>query len=256
MFCHKCGAKNDINDSFCQNCGAKLVFANKVKKQSTSKIVSDAGKKAVKLGAKGIKKGHSLVFKIGAFTSIFAIVIALLNFYFTYMISTPDGVVKNFFEASDNMDYKSMVACFDPTTQKLASTGGNLIMDFIGSATGFNIDFDTATTISSAFGSQMVTEENQCNASNFKVESITGEKYSAFIKKFGTKIQSIGNALGSTAVVSFEVDNKPTCVASSYSEDIPDNASRLKYEIEVKNYGKDGWKIPGNVTIRYVGYVE
>ena len=33
-------------------------------------------------------------------------------------------------------------------------------------------------------------------------------------------------------------------------------AKRIKYEIEVVNYGKNGWKIPGDINMKYVGNVK
>ncbi len=265
VYCPKCGTKNDNTNRFCQNCGENLTNINKIqdngkeneiKEQSIPKVSSGIGEEVVKTGVNVVKKGRGIAFKIGVTASFFALIIALINFYFTYMVSTPDGVVKTFMTASDEMDYNTMVSCFDPTTQELTSLGGDLVMGFIGDSTGFNIDFDTATTISSAFGSEMITEEQKCHATNFKVESITGDKLSAFVEQFGTKIKSIGNVLGSSAIVSFEVDNKESCRLSEDVSSIPSDASRLKYQIEVKNYGSAGWKIPSELNIKYIGPVQ
>lgn len=256
MYCHKCGTKNEATNLFCQNCGEKLVTTEGVKSNAASQVATNLGTEAVKAGVKVVKKGHKLAFKIGITASVFAVIIALVNYYFSYMVSTPDGVVKTFMTASDELDYNTMVSCFDPTTQDLTSIGGDMVMNFIGASTGFNIDFDTATTITSAFGSEMVTEEEKCNATNFKVESITGEKLGAFVEQFGTKIKSIGNVLGSTAIVSFEVDNKPACRFTEEAAAVNSDTGRLKYQIEVKNYGSDGWKIPGELKVEYIGPVE
>ncbi len=267
MYCHKCGTKNKTTDIFCQNCGEKLYpcveeKANKVANgiSSSKSVGKELLETGVKVGAKTVKKGHSLAFKVGIFASIFTVIIALINFYFSYMVPTPDGVVKTFLEAGDKGDYKTMFSCFDPKSQELLSIGGDLASSFIGGVTGFNFDFDTANTISSAFGEYLVTEEQKCHATNFKVESIEGEKLSAFVKEFGTKIKSIGNVLGSTAVVSFEVDNKPACVASSSNTanaiTIPSEAKRIRYKVEVKNYGSEGWKIPGDVKFEFVEAVN
>lgn len=266
MYCHKCGTKNDITDTFCQQCGEKLFHesskeANQIASSTTKKLGEEIATAGVKIGKKAVKKGHSTAFKIGIITSIGVVILAFVNFYFSYMIDSPDDVVKNFMDASDSMNYNAMIECFDPTTQNLASASGDLIMSFIGGVTGFSIDFDTAATISSAFGNEMVTEEQKCHATNFKVESIEGEKLSAFVEQFGTKISSIGNLLGSKAIVSFEVDNKPSCIASNGSVaattgDIPNNAKKIKYQIEVRNYGSVGWKIPGEMKFEYIGIVE
>ena len=184
-----------------------------------------------------------------------ALIIAIANYYFTYMVSTPDGVVKTFMEATDKMDYNTMVSCFDPSTQKMVSIGGNLTMGFISSVTGFPIDYDTATTISSYFGDSMTTDEQKCHATNFKVEKIEGEKLKAFVEQFGTKIKSVGNVLGSRATVSFEVDNKSQCLPSNNTQ-VSSEAKRVKYEIEVANYGNSGWKIPGDVNMKYIEDVK
>lgn len=251
MYCRKCGRKNNDNSRFCAGCGGLLSKKTSIVKKGIE-VTGDIAKDVVK---ESVKKGHSVVFKIGIASSLMALIIALANYYFTYMVSTPDGVVKTFMEATDKMDYNTMVSCFDPSTQKMVSIGGNLTMGFISSVTGFPIDYDTATTISSYFGDSMTTDEQKCHATNFKVEKIEGEKLKAFVEQFGTKVKSIGNILGSRATVSFEVDNKSQCLSDNNTE-VSSEAKRIKYEIEVVNYGKNGWKIPGDINMKYVGDVK
>lgn len=261
MYCHKCGTENKKENIFCENCGEKLYSKtiDQQAKENKKGFVKEVGKElattTVNVTTSTIKKSHHIAFKVGIITAIVAFIIAIANYYCTYMVSSPDKTVKTFMEASDKLDYNTMVECFDSKTQNLLNTGGNLAMGFIGAVTGFSLDFQTATTITSAFGEEMVSEEQKCNATNFKVEKIEGEKLSAFVEQFGTKIKSIGNVLGSTAIVSFEVDNKSACIANSNIAP-SSSASRLKYQIEVKNYGKEGWKIPREVNFQYLGEVN
>ncbi len=267
MYCHNCGKKNEATNVFCENCGKELYkepTKDHIKPQSSvgKKIGEELITSGVKVGATAVKKGHSVVFKVGVISSILALVIALANYYFSYMVPTPEGVVQTFMDSNDKGDYKTMFSCFDPKSQELLNVGGNLASSLISSLTGFSFDFDTANTISSALGEYIVTEDQKCHATNFKVESIEGEKLKAFVEQFGTKIKSIGNVLGSKAVVSFEVDNKEHCVsvaqnsAAGNTPQVPADATRIRYRVEVKNYGKSGWKIPGDVKFEFVEAIK
>ena len=93
MYCRKCGRKNNDNSRFCAGCGELLSKKTNIVKKGIE-VTGDIAKDAVK---ESVKKGHSVVFKIGIASSLMALIIALANYYFTYMVSTPDGVVKTFF---------------------------------------------------------------------------------------------------------------------------------------------------------------
>lgn len=258
MYCHNCGVENKKENIFCENCGKKL-FKEPIEQKETSgkkKVGKEVGKEilltATNVTTSTITKSHYVIFKVGIITAVITFLLAVANYYCSYMVSSPDKVVQTFLEASDKLDYNTMVDCLDSKAQNLLNTGGNLAMGLIGSITGLSIDYSTATTLTSAFGESMVTEEQKCHATNFKVEKVEGERLTAFVEQFGTKIKSIGNILGSTAIVSFEVDNKPACVATSNTSPTS-QASRLKYQVEVKNYGKEGWKLPVDVNFQYLG---
>ena len=62
-------------------------------------------------------------------------------------------------------------------------TGG-----FINSLTGVNLDWSTLLSATSAFSDYLEMPVAKCNPGNYKVASISGEKLSAFVDKFGNII--------------------------------------------------------------------
>ena len=264
MFCYKCGKKNKLSATFCEECGTKLFpkeekeekkeekteKATKKSSSATKEAVKEVGKETVKAaavvateGAKTIKKGYSAGKKIAIFGGLIAIILAGLNYYFTYMVESPGEVVQKAIHSIEKNDYKSFIECTDPSFQKKFEIGLGIAGGIINGATGIGIDWGQLLDIQSAFSDELSglsgLPQSECNASNFKVIEIKGEKLSAFVDTFGDKIPSIGNALGSEAIVEFEVDNSDKC--SMRKQDT--NAPRVKYQLKVRKYG-NAWLIP------------
>ena len=252
MFCYKCGRENSDSNVFCEECGTKLINEDSVDKNTKkgSKRKTDTLKKVTDVGvevASGTVKTVSRGAKVGKRIAIFSIIVALLlagfNYYFTYMVESPDKVVQKAMAAKEKNDIKTLVSCFDPNFQKQFDIAFKFTGGLLNSLTGVNLDWSTLFDASSAFSDYLEMPVDKCNPTNYKTVSIAGEKLSAFVDTFGTKIESIGNALGSEAVVEFDVDNKEAC---RLTDDVG-NGSKLRYSIVVKKYGKQ-WLIPVNET--------
>lgn len=168
--------------------------------------------------------------KIVIFSSIIATLLAAANYYFAYMVASPDDVVKKFMNALDKNDYKTFAECLDSKFQTEFNLLGNVAGDLITNVTGFSFDFNTIMDLSSMYYNSVDTKENKWEATNFNVTSITGEKLNAFVETFGTKIPSIGNALGDEATVEFEVNKE--CGTDPIGVETADG--KIKYTIKVK----------------------
>lgn len=252
MFCHNCGTKSDGNSKFCENCGTELVSNNskaKAKsklKEGAKEVVKQSGSVASTVAAvaavETAKSGVKTAKKVAIFAAIIAFLIAAANYYFAYMVESPDDVVVKFMEARDSGDTKSLVSCLDPKFQKQFDIGFGLAGGLINSLTGVSLPWGDLFDLSSSFSEELGTAPSEkCHASNFEVTSITGEKLTAFTEKFGTKIKSIGNFLGSKATVEFDVDNVKGCNLTADSA----SGKKARYSITVRKYG-DNWLIPSS----------
>ena len=260
MFCYKCGKENSDKSTFCEDCGAELIDDNKlndVKKEAenevkkavnkssksiSKEVVKEAGKVGVEVAKAGVKtasKGARIVKRAAIISVVVGIILTGLNFYFTYYVESPDKVVSKAMAAKEKNDIKTLVSCFDPTFQKQFEIAFNMTGGFINSLTGVNLDWSTLLSATSAFSDYLEMPVAKCNPGNYKVASISGEKLSAFVDKFGNKIPAIGNALGSEAVVEFDVDNNDQC---RLTDDVKEGAKN-RYSIIVRKYGSS-WLIP------------
>lgn len=251
MYCFKCGKENKGSSDFCGECGAKLVKEEseieKPKKKSsgaTKEVIRDVASVSGSVAKDGVKvaaKGASQAKKWAIFASIIALLLAGANYYFAYMVESPDEVVEKALIARDKSDVKTLVSCLDPTFQEQFNVAFDLTGGVLNGLMGTSIDWGTLFDASSAFSDYLETPTEKCNATNFKVTSIKGEKLQAFTETFGTKIKSIGNALGTEAVVEFDVDNKEECHMSNDTN--AGAGAKLRYSIIVRKYGKE-WLIP------------
>lgn len=249
MYCFKCGNKIEDGSIFCENCGTKMVENVKTKsgKKKGVEIAQNLATSAATTGGKIVKNHVSTGVKIASISAIIAVVLGLVNFYFTYMVETPTDVVQTFTEAVDKQDVKAIVECLDPKFQKQFSVAFGLTGGVLNSMMGTSIDFDLLLDASSAFSEYISADVDyeKCNAKNFKVVKYEGEKLSAFVSQFGNKIPAIGNVLGSSALVEFEMDDNGACYDEKLSPKRRGN--KIIYTIKVVKYGKEGWKIPSEI---------
>ena len=70
-----------------------------------------------------------------------------------------------------------------------------------------------------------------------------------------SKIKELNDLKTLLYFLKYKVDNKSQCLSDNNTE-VSSEAKRIKYEIEVVNYGKNGWKIPGDINMKYVGDVK
>jgi len=238
MYCVKCGRKNNDGSLFCVGCGERIAtdVINKSKEVvNNSTVAGEVAKGVIKDGAKAGRKALSKGAKIGIISgviaSIAAIALAIANYYFTYLVETPIDVVKRFTEAVNKRDVKNIVACMDPDFQNKFEAAASIAGGLLG-ALEIPIDMGAALDISSAFSDYISADMEKCEYKNFKILKYEGDKFKAFIDKFGNKIPAIGNALASKAIVEFETEDKEYC----YNKEATDG-NKLKFTLEVYNYG-------------------
>ena len=248
MFCYKCGKENDNSSAFCEGCGAELVNKEKIdsikKGKSKSKLdtlntAGEIGAEVAKKSVKTVSKGVKVARRVAIFSVIIALALGILNYYFTYMVESPDKVVQKAMAAKEKNDIKTLVSCFDPQFQQKFNIAFKMTGGVLNSLIGANLDWSTLFDATSAFSDYLDMPVAKCHPTNYAVTSITGEKLKAFVNKFGTKIESIGNALGSEATVAFDVDNTEECRLT----DDQGNGTKMRYSIVVKKYDKS-WLIP------------
>lgn len=241
MFCYKCGKKNKESATFCEECGTKLFPKEKeaIKEiEEGDKVISKTAKTAVKATGKAMKFTTKLVISL---VIVVAAVIGL-NYYFTVKVASPDQVVKKAVNSLEKNDIKTFVSCTDPKFQKQFDLGLGVVGGIINGATGANLDWNNLLDLQSAFGEYIDDKDfpkSECNASNYKIVEIKGDKLPGFINDLAKKVPAIGNVLGTEAIIEFEVDNTDKC--NMRKEDVTD--SRIKHRLKVRKYGKE-WLIP------------
>ena len=247
MFCYKCGKKNKESATFCEECGTKLFPKEKEDKnekevikeiEEGDKVISKTAKTAVKATGKAMKFTTKLVI------SLVIVVVAVigLNYYFTVKVASPDQVVRKAVNSLEKNDIKTFVSCTDPKFQKQFDLGLGVVGGIINGATGANLDWNNLLDLQSAFGEYIDDKDfpkSECNASNYKIVEIKGDKLPGFINDLAKKVPAIGNVLGTEAIIEFEVDNTDKC--NMRKEDVTD--SRIKHRLKVRKYGKE-WLIP------------
>ena len=247
MFCYKCGKKNKSSAAFCEECGTKLFPKEKEDKvekevikeiEEGDKVVSKAAKTAVKATGKAMK----FTTKLAIFLVIVVGLAIGLNYYYTVKVASPDQVVQKAVNALEKNDIKTFVSCTDPKFQNQFNLGLGVVGGIINGATGVGLDWNNLLDLQSAFGEYINDEDfpkSECNASNYKIVEIKGDKLPDFINDLAKKVPAIGNALGTEAIIEFEVDNSEKC--NMRKDDVSD--SRIKHRLKVRKYGKE-WLIP------------
>ncbi|MBQ8131859.1 MAG: zinc-ribbon domain-containing protein [Bacilli bacterium] len=247
MYCYKCGKKNKEKATFCEECGTKL-FPKEKEEVVEKEVIKEIEKndevvsKAVKTTAKAAGKTMKFTTKLVVFIGILAAVLIGLNYYFTVKVASPDQVVRKAVTAMEKNDIKTFVSCTDPKFQNQFNLGLGVVGGIINGATGIGLDWNNLLDLQSAFGEYIEDDDfpkHECNASDYKIVEIKGDKLPDFMNDLAKKFPAIGNALGTEAIIEFEVDNSEKCNMSKEGS----NETRVKHQLKVRKYGKE-WLIP------------
>ena len=235
MFCPKCG-KNVGNSVFCDNCGTQII---------DNKDLQNNNKIEYKTNTIGLNNKTNILDILIKFFRTFAIIcitlaiiLTIANFYFTKVMTSPKDIVLKAITAKNENDIKTFVSCMDSPFQKEFLAAVDLSTGINSNITGMNLDWNKLMDITSAFNNQNNSEIINCNPNNFKTINVKNEKFQNIIDKYNNI--AVNNALGSTATVSFDVDNTDKCRTSKA---ILNEEGRLTYTVTVKKYG-NAWLIP------------
>lgn len=250
MYCKYCGSIIEEGSIYCINCGKKIdsqLPYQSDEKLKQSNILQENGEdtlnnpqntreqatlnKPIKAGKKVVSGSKKVLHRCCTIGLIIILVCVAFIGYFTFYVPSPVDVVEECFDACDNYDIKAIIECLDPASQReLNSTMavGKVASGIIGSIAGIDIDYDTLISAMPALLGASGEKIEKINASDFKVISISGDKFNNIVSKYGTTIKWVGNILGTEAIVQYKYK---------------DNGQTKKGTVKVRKYGEDGWKI-------------
>lgn len=159
MYCSKCGAKNDNEALFCENCGAKL---NASVKQNTEKIPSTNSLKVNKNKPKMGKKLRTIIV-------LLVIILGTAWLYNYLFITKPREVVTNYFSLVNDLKVNEAMALeYEDDTAAY-----NAVCGIFGKMAGVNIN---------DFTSLLPYVKDSINTIKFNVNTTSEKLSTSFIK--------------------------------------------------------------------------
>ena len=267
MFCVNCGTQMPDGAKFCPKCGtaSKPAVPAAPAQPQTQSIPGAAVNTAATAAASTVSAGVSTAgYVAGAAVAgaakatvstgkkfmiagiILAVLLTIFTVYFTYFTEAPDEVVKDFFVCYTNADIEGMMECIEPSFGKQVNSMlglGSSLLDIAG----FGVDLSDIIGLAPMFSDYM--DFPDYNPGNFKVVEYSGDKLSDFLESFGHKWIAVGNAIGEEAYVECDVDN----ISGGIITGIHSDAARVRVRFRVIKCGDDGWRLPEDLEIEYVG---
>lgn len=252
MYCRYCGSIIKEGSNYCINCGKKIDSQLPYQKDDNLKqsnvlpgnggytqnnpqspMAQAALNLPLKAGKEVVNGSKKVLHRCISIGLVIILIGAAIIGYFTFYVPSPEDVVEECLDACDNLDIKAVIECLDPASQRELNSSmavGKVASGIFGSISGIDIDYDALISAMPALLGASGEEVEKINATDFKVISISGDKFNNIVSKYGTTYKWLGNILGTEAIVQYR-----------YKE----NGHTKKATVRVCKYGKDGWKIDG-----------